>query len=284
MNIRIITDSACDMTCQEALNKNVDVIPLKTRIEGKEYLDGVDISYEEFYLKLESCKELPTTSQPSPYDFAALYEQTRLRGEQAVVITVSSRLSGTYQSASMALEGYENLIWIVDSKNVTIGQRVLVEYAVRLRDEGRNAMEIAEKLEQVKDNICLLGMLETLEYLVKGGRLSKAAGFAGTMLNIKPVLTLEDGVIKVLGKARGSRQSNNFLNETIEKRGGIDFSMPYILAYSGLDDALLRGYVENSRHLWETHARELPFATIGSTIGTHIGPGAIAVAFFTEKK
>ena len=283
MNVRIITDSASDFTCKEALEKGIDMIPLKTRFGSREYLDGVEISGEQFYEMLENADELPTTSQPSPFDYERVFLDVLQKGEEAVVITVSSRLSGTHQSARLAASPYENRVWVVDSENVTIGQRILVEYALQLRNEGKSAAQIVKSLEEIRGKVCLLGMLETLEYLVKGGRISKMAGFAGTMLNIKPVLTLEEGNIKMLGKARGSRQSNNFLNETIANRGGIDFAMPICLAYSGTDDALLKGYVQNSQHLWLGMTDNLPVSTIGSTIGTHVGPGAIAVAFFVAE-
>lgn len=147
---------------------------------------------------------------------------------------------------------------MVDSENVTAGERILLEYALRLRDRGLSAREIAEMLERAKKRVCLIARVDTLEYLMRGGRLSRTAAIAGTMLNIKPVIGLEDGEIKVFGKARGSRQSSNMLTEFIGKKGGIDFDMPLMLAYSGTDDALLKGYVDNSRPLWEGPGRQPP--------------------------
>ena len=155
-------------------------------------------------------------------------------------------------------------------------------YLLRVHPEGLSAREIAEMLERAKKRVCLIARVDTLEYLMRGGRLSRTAAIAGTMLNIKPVIGLEDGEIKVFGKARGSRQSSNMLTEFIGKKGGIDFDMPLMLAYSGTDDALLKGYVDNSRPLWEGRADSLPVSVVGSTIGTHAGPGAIAVAFFSR--
>ena len=283
MAVKLICDSACDLSQSEAKELDVIVLPLKTIIDGVEYLDGVTLSPQEFYDKLESCKQLPTTSQLSPAEFEDAFRVAVENGDEVVVVTLSSKLSGTLQSAVIAASELSGNIWIVDSENVTIGQQILLRYAVRLRDMGLAAREIAEQLNRVKSRICLLARMDTLEYLVRGGRLSKTAGFAGAILNIKPVISAVDGEIKVLGKARGSRQSDNMLTDFIQKKGGIDFDMPVMLAYSGTDDALLKGYIDNSRALWEGHLDSLPVTMIGSTISTHAGPGAIAVAFFAKE-
>ena len=279
MSVRLVGDSACDMTQAEAAALGVTVLPLKTLIDGVEYLDGVTITTEEFYDKLEHCKELPTTSQITPGEFEEAFRAGLEAGDEVVAITLSGKLSGTVQSANIAALDLDG-VWVVDSGSVTLGQNILLRYAVRLRDQGLSAREIVEELERIKPRIRLLARVDTLEYLMKGGRLSKTAAIAGTVLQIKPVLSVEDGVIKVLGKARGSRQSNNMLNEFIAKTGGVDFSMPVMLGFSGTDDALLKGYIDNSRAQWEGHLEPLPVTMIGSTISTHAGPGAIAVAFF----
>lgn len=283
MSVKLISDSACDMTQQEAKELEVMILPLKTTIDGVEYLDGVTITTEEFYEKLESCHTLPTTSQLSPAEFEDALRPITQAGDEAVVITLAGKLSGTFQSAAIAAAETGGQVRVVDSGNATIGQNILLRYAVRLRDRGLTGREIAEELEQVKPRICLLARVDTLEYLMRGGRLSKTAAIAGTVLHIKPVVSVEDGEIKVIGKARGSRQSNNMLTEFILKKGGIDFSMPVMLAFSGTDDALLKGYIDNSRTLWEGHLDSLPVTMIGSTISTHAGPGAIAVAFFAKE-
>lgn len=284
MSVKLISDSACDMTQRETGEKGVIILPVKTMIDGVEYLDGVTITTEEFYQKLETCRDLPTTSQPSPADFAAILEPVVAAGDEAVVITLAGKLSGTYQSAVIAAEDAKGGVWVVDSASATIGQNILLRYAIRLRDQGLTGGEIARELERVKGRVCLLARVDTLEYLMRGGRLSRTAAIAGTLLQIKPVISVEDGEIHVLGKARGSKQSDNMLTQFIEKTGGIDFDMPVMLAYSGTDDALLRGYVENSRRLWEGRLDDLPITMIGSTISTHAGPGAIAVAFFAKER
>lgn len=278
--VRIIIDSASDMTPEEAQALGLVFLPLTTWFGDREYLDGVTLRHEEFYAMLESSKEVPTTSQLTPYAYRQAYDQALREGAEVLVITLSGKLSGTAQSARLAAEECPGKVWVVDSENVTAGERILIDYAVRLRDQGLPAGEIARELEAVKKRICLVAVVDTLEYLMRGGRLSRTAAVAGTVLNIKPVIGIEDGQVVVLGKARGARRSSNLLTETIGKKGGIDFSMPFMLVYSGTDDTLLREYIEHSRDLWQAHVQELPISTIGSTIGTHAGPGAVGVAFF----
>lgn len=280
MSIRIITDSASDMTPAE--HPALRVLPLSVTFGTDVYMDGVDIDHQRFYEMLVERDELPKTGQVNPYAFSQAIAEVREAGDGAVIITVGAKLSGTNQSARTALaEAPGGDVYVVDSNNVTLGERVLVEYALRLVDEGRSAAQIAAAVEAVRDRVVVIGLLETLDYLVRGGRLSAAAGAVGTLLNVKPVVAVEDGLIVQLGKARGSKNGRNLLNQKVEKAGGIDFSMPLALGYTGLSDAVLKKYIEDSAALWAGHVEgELPIHTIGATIGTHVGPGAVAVAFF----
>lgn len=280
MSIRIITDSASDMSPAE--HPALRVLPLSVTFGTDVYMDGVDIDHQRFYEMLVERDELPKTGQVNPYAFSQAIAEAREAGDEAVIITVGAKLSGTNQSARTALaEAPGGDVYVVDSNNVTLGERVLVEYALRLVDEGQGAAQIAAAVEAVRDRVVVIGLLETLEYLVRGGRLSAAAGAVGTLLNVKPVVAAEDGLIVQLGKARGSKNGRNLLNQKVEKAGGIDFSMPLALGYTGLSDAVLKKYIEDSAALWAGHTEgELPVHTIGATIGTHVGPGAVAVAFF----
>lgn len=280
MSIRIITDSASDMTPAE--HPALRVLPLSVTFGTDVYMDGVDIDHQRFYEMLVERDELPKTGQVNPYAFSRAIAEAREAGDEAVIITVGAKLSGTNQSARTALaEAPGGDVFVVDSNNVTLGERVLVEYALRLVDEGCGAAQIAAAVEAVRDRVVVIGLLETLEYLVRGGRLSAAAGAVGTLLNVKPVVAAEDGLIVQLGKARGSKNGRNLLNQKVEKAGGVDFSMPLALGYTGLSDAVLKKYIEDSAALWAGHTEgELPIHTIGATIGTHVGPGAVAVAFF----
>ena len=194
------------------------------------------------------------------------------------MITVSSRLSGTYQSACIAAQDYEN-IRVVDSMNVSIASGVLALYALRCAENGMGLDDLARHLTEKREEIGLVAMVDTLEYLKKGGRISSAAAFAGGVLNIKPVLTCRDGVLAVIGKARGSKKANNLLAEQI-RQDNVDFSMPLLLGYTGLSDEMLRQYIQDSRYLWEGHVAGLDQVQLSSVVGTHAGPGAVAVAYF----
>ena len=239
------------------------------------------IDNRTFYEKLIESDVLPTTSQATPNDFIGAFETARQAGEAAVVITLASKFSGTYQSACIAAAEYDN-IYVVDSKSAAIGSGILAEYALECADKGMDAKTIAETLEKKRDEICLIALLDTLEYLKKGGRISKTVAFAGGLLNIKPVITVVDGEIQVIGKARGSKQGNNLLVQKIHESGGIDFDEPIILGYSGLSDSYLKKYVEDSRDIWQDKADSLDSTLICSVIGTHTGPGVVAVAFFKK--
>ena len=277
--VNIIVDSTADIT--EDVKERLTVVPLTLRFGDEEYIEGVTIQKKEFYQKLIESDVLPKTSQASPADFEDVFEKIVAAGESAVVITLSSKLSGTWQSAMIAAREYEDSVYVVDSRSVAIGAAILAKLALRLLDEGMGAREIAERLEKEREKICLIAMLDTLEYLKKGGRISAAAAFAGGVLSIKPVVCIRDGEIVILGKARGSKQGNNLLVSEIRKTGGIDFTKPILLGYTGLDDTLLQKYIEDSKALWEEGISSLETTMIGSVIGTHAGPGAVAVAFFS---
>ncbi len=282
MSVKIITDSACDITQERARELGIQVIPLVTVFGTEEYLDGVTLSSRQFFEKLIETDELPHTCQITPFRYEEVFREAAADGSDVICIVMSSKLSGSWQSAAVASSEFDGRVTAIDSENVCIGQQILVLYAVRLRDQGLTAQEIVAELEARKRDIRLLALLDTLEYLKKGGRISPAVAFAGELLSIKPVVSVEDGEVKLIGKARGSKSGNNLLKTFIGKSGGISFDMPYVLAYSGLSDCLLRKYIEDSRELWADRTAELPICPIGSTIGTHAGPGAIAVAFFEK--
>lgn len=325
MNIRIITDSAADVAAN--YRDRIRMVPLIVSFGDEEYLDGVNLTRDEFYKKLESGNVTPKTGQATPPAFEEVFSEVEAAGDAAIVITVSSALSGTYQSACIAAADHPN-IRVVDSRSVTIGQGILAAYACLRVDElagtpagtaasdknpglnegaclnegaGLNVStglnegaahndaagidisslldSLAEELTRMRDKICVLAMLDTLEYLKRGGRISKAAAFAGGMLNIKPVIEIRDGAVAILGKARGSKRANNFLNEQIA-RSGLDYALPVLLGYAGVSDGLLRQYITDSRALWEGKIVPLECAQIGTAVGTHAGPGTVAVAFF----
>ena len=279
MCVRIIVDSSTNVS--EKYREKIQFVPLTVRFGDKEYLDGVELSKHQFYEMLVESDALPTTSQATPAAFAEYLESVASAGDSAVVITLSSKLSGTYQSAVLAAEDYPN-IYVVDSQSVAIGTGVLAQYAVELAQQGMGAEEIAQVLTQQREKVCVVALLDTLEYLKKGGRISKTVAFAGGVLNIKPVVTVQDGAVALIGKARGSRNGNNLLVEKIREAGGVDFGRPVLLGYTGLSPTLLEKYVEDSKALWADHVDKLDGCLLCSVIGTHVGPGAVAVAFFRK--
>ena len=279
MKTRIIVDSTFDLLPQ--IKAQVHTVPLTVHFGQEEYIDGVTIDHKAFYEKLVETDVHPTTSQAAPAAFAREYEKAKAAGESAVVLTLSADFSGTYQSAVIAAEDYAD-IFVVDCGSVAIGGGILAERALQLLAQGLSAEAIAQRLEEEKSRIVIVALVDTLEYLKRGGRVSKTVAFAGTLLNIKPVLAVIAGQIHMLGKARGSKQGNNLLVQEIQKAGGVDFSMPVLLGYTGLSDALLQKYIEDSKFLWEGNLESLRYTTIGRVIGTHVGPGAVAVAFFKK--
>ena len=277
MKTRIIVDSTADLIPE--FKARVHTVPLTVHFGDEEYIDGVTIDHKTFYEKLIETDVLPSTSQATPAAFGDEFEKAAQAGEAAVVITLASKLSGTYQSAVIAAQDYEN-IYVVDSESAAIGGGILVELALQYLDAGMSAQEIAAKLEEEKQKIVIVALVDTLDYLKMGGRVSKTVAFAGALLNIKPVLAVTNGDIHMLGKARGSKQGNNLLVQEIEKAGGVDFTKPLLLGYTGLSDAMLLKYIEDSKHIWQAGVESVRYTTIGSVIGTHAGPGAVAVAFF----
>lgn len=279
MKTRIVVDSTADIL-PEYLNQ-IHTVPLTVSFGEEEYIDGVTIDHRTFYQKLIETDAMPSTSQASPAAFAEQYDQAAAADEEVVVITISSKLSGTYQSAMIAATGRSS-VYVVDSENASVGCGILVGLALRYLRDGMTASAIAEKLQEDKKKIVVIALLDTLEYLKRGGRISKAAAFAGGLLNIKPVISIADGEIQLLGKARGSKMGNNLLAQQIQKVGGIDFTKPVLLGYTGLSDVLLQKYIEDSSYLWSASLDAVRYVSIGSVIGAHAGPGAIAVAFFRK--
>lgn len=279
MSIHIITDSASDISASE--RENLTVLPMTITFDETEYQDGVNLTHREFYEKLIESDSLPVTSQIPPFRFEEAMRKVVDRGDTALVITMSGKLSGTWQSAMIAADNLTGSIYVVDSENVTIGQHILINYAFQLIDRGMSAPDIKAELDRAKKRIHLVALLDTLEYLKKGGRVSSAVAFAAGVLSIKPVIAVQEGEIVMLGKARGSKQANNLIAEQIAKTGSIDFSMPYLLGYTGFSDALIQKYAEDNAALWKHKTESLPIGSVGGTIGTHVGPGAIAVAWFS---
>ena len=279
MSIRIITDSASDI--EQGEFQNVQVLPMTISIDEKLYRDGIDITKDEFYHLLETSDTVPITSLVTPYQFEEAYDSVKAEGDEAIVITLSSRLSGTYQSATTAAKG-KPWISVIDSKNITASQRLLVLRAMQLALLGLSRKEIVDELEREKERIVIYAAVDTLDYLLKGGRISKSSALMGGFIGIKPILTVEDGELVPIGKVRGSKKSHAFLNQKIDEVGGIDFSMPYAVGYSGTDKRNLQKYLESNQQILESVPHSPIIVQIGSTVGTHAGPGTVFVTFFRK--
>lgn len=281
--LRIITDSAADFKPEVVEALKIEVLPLTIHFGDEEFYDGITITHEEFYNRLTSGEIFPKTSQVTPYQYEQLFKQVAEAGDTAVVVCLASKLSGTYQSACLAARHFEDRVLVVDSTNATVGEQILVRRACELRDQGLTAKEVADILEEEKKEICLLGSLDTLLYLKKGGRISPAVAMVGGMLGIKPIACIRDGEILVLGKARGSKNVSAMVNSCQQKEGDIDFDRPVALGYAGNSTELLERYLKDSENLHEGRLNDIPVSTIGSTIGTHVGPGTVILTYFRKK-
>ncbi len=279
MSIKILTDSTSDINKELAKELDITLVPLRVIFENEDYLDGVDITVDQFYERLVKAKVLPTTSQPTPEQFLPYYEAARDNSDTLIVITVASKLSGTYQSAQIAKDIVDYTdIHIIDSETVTLGLQLLVREALALRERGLPGDAIAKELEAVKKNIRLLALVESLEYLKKGGRLSSVSAFAGGLLNIKPIIEVKDGLVGVAGKARGLTGAYKKLAELITLNE-IDLNREICIGYSAGKDTM-NGFLEHSQH--NLGIQSFFESPIGSVVGTHAGPGACGIAFFTR--
>ena len=280
--IKILVDSASDLEKEEADTLGVAMIPMTIRFDNEEFYDGFDLTHREFFEKLPICEELPVTSQINEFRWEEEFNKLTEDGSEVIAITISSELSGTFACAQKAAEKFHNKVCVVDSLNASLGERILLDYALKLVEWGKPKEEIVNLLNEKKKKIQLLALLDTLKYLKKGGRISSVAAFTGELLSIKPVISIVDGKVKLVGKAIGSKKGNNLLMQLVEKCGGIDFDMPYAVGYSGLSDEVLKKYLSDSAYIWQGKTESVPSYQIGSTIGAHVGPGAIAVAFFAK--
>ncbi len=277
MGIRIITDSSADFELAAAKRRGVSVVSMSIQFGGASFLDGKSITHDLFYRLLQERKENPSTSQPTPADFLRVFEEAKAAKEPAVAILLSSALSGTLQSALIAKEmcGYDP-IYIVDSMTATAGIQILVNYACKLRDSGLPAPEIAEAVERIKDRVRIFAVIDTLEYLRRGGRLTGLQAGLGTMARLKPVIAVRDGKVVITGKALGTAAA---VKQMIKHLAGhpIDDAYPSYFLYSddkSREELLLPKLKEQNMLPLRLH-----YSSVGPTIGTHIGPGALGIAY-----
>ena len=279
--IRILTDSASDILPAEAEQLGVTVIPLNVTLEdGTVLRDGVDMTPTEYYGIMAQCRKLPTTSQPSPELFERFFTEAAAAGDEVIGIFLSHELSGTYQCAKLAADmaNVDNVIFI-DSENVCLGEAQLVRLAIRLREAGKTAGQIASVLEHAKEHLHLVAVIDDLKYLRKGGRLPAAVAVAGGMLGIKPLISIKEGKVAMAGKARGLPGAYVTLFKKIEEMGGINEAVPALAGYtvSTRETTPILTYLQDNLQTAEPLVQQ-----IGCVIGTHAGPGAFGLAFFDQ--
>ena len=279
--IRILTDSASDILPAEAEQLGITVIPLNVTLEdGTVLRDGVDMTPTEYYGIMAQCRKLPTTSQPSPELFERFFTEAAAAGDEVIGIFLSHELSGTYQCAKLAADmaNVDNVIFI-DSENVCLGEAQLVRLAIRLREAGKTAGQIASVLEHAKEHLHLVAVIDDLKYLRKGGRLPAAVAVAGGILGIKPLIAIKEGKVAMAGKARGLPGAYVALFKKIEEMGGINEAVPALAGYtvSTRETTPILTYLQDNLQTAEPLVQQ-----IGCVIGTHAGPGAFGLAFFDQ--
>lgn len=272
--IKFMVDSASDLKAERDLCDYF--VPVSINIDGKEYFDGIDIDSDTYYQKLKQSEHMPQTSQPSPQAFLRYFEEVRDSKDELIYFALSSKLSGTYQSAMLAKEisGYDK-IYIVDTRAVTHMIGILLKYAISLKNSGCLATEIVEQCEQLKSRIHVYAGLDTLEYLRRGGRLSNASAVVATIAHLKPIITVDtNGEVQSIGKTLGKGKAIKFIRDKI-KGYEIDPAFPIYSLFS---------YGEKNCAAFEKKLCEEGYGLserlqIGSAIGTHIGPDAYGVIF-----
>ena len=281
MAVRIITDSAADFDAAVAKRRRIDVVPMTVQFGSAAFLAGKNLSNEVFFQLLQEGKENPSTSQPTPAAFLRIFEEAKAAGDQVVAILISGALSGTLQSAEIAKGMCEyDPIYIVDSRSATAGMQILINLACKLRDSGLPAAAIAEEIDRLKDKVRIFAVIDTLEYLRRGGRLSGFQAGLGAVTRLKPTIAVRDGAVSIVGKSFGTAAAVKHLLKMLEEHP-IDDDFPSYFLYSddkGREELLLPKLREQGRL-----PRRLHYCGIGPAIGTHIGPGALGMAYIERE-
>ncbi|MCQ2742425.1 MAG: DegV family protein [Bacilli bacterium] len=282
--IRILTDSGCDISQEEAASLGITVLPINVRIKGKDYLDGVDLNPTQFYEFLKDVKsnnDLPKTSQVTPAIWEIEMAKAKENGDQIIAVSLGSGFSGGYNSLCLAVQEYEGIAYPVDSMNVSLGERAVVLLAKKLIDEGYSAEEVQKICAERAANLRVIASLDTLDFLKYGGRISKAVAFVGGILKIKPIVAVIDGHVKMVNKVRGSKFINKTLIEMVQKNGGVDETLPYCVGYTGLTTEFVDSFLKDAKGV--VNSGSLAINHIGPTIGTHVGPDCVCFAYWGKE-
>lgn len=276
--VRIFIDSAADFESDELKRINITCIPISVYFGDKEYLENINLTKKQFYELLMSKREFPNTSQPPPYAFESVLEKAKNDGDEAIIITISSALSGTYQGAVSAKNSlnYDDC-YVIDSRTASGGERILAEQAVKMRDEGKKAYEIADFLSDLRFKITLYACMDTLEYLYRGGRISHSVYTVGSVAHIKPILgVLQDGCAYISAKTLGMRRGMEYIYKRLKSEAP-DYRFPIYVMYTRnrKNGQMLAKYLYK-------HGITVPedsIINVGAVIGSHIGPEACGIVY-----
>ncbi|MDY2794602.1 DegV family protein [Peptostreptococcus porci] len=283
MGIKLVVDSSSEITQEESKEMGVYCLPLTVSFEEDMFRDGVDLSYDEFYDKLSEYESLPKTSQVTPYLYEEAFKEILSNGDIPVAITLSSEISGTYNSAILASNQFEEEIHIIDSLTTSCALKLIIKYALSIIDKYDDPVEFVNEIEKIKKKAKIFYLLDTLEYLYKGGRLSKFSALAGSILSIKPIISFDDsGKVVMVSKSRGWKKGISLLSDLVKESGEIDEKLGVILSYSGKDSSIVDSLKQKSESLFSLDVNAIPVTQIGCTIGTHAGPGTIGISYFTK--
>lgn len=283
MGIKLVVDSSSEITQEESKEMGVYCLPLTVSFEEDMFRDGVDLSYDEFYDKLSEYESLPKTSQVTPYLYEEAFKEILSNGDIPVAITLSSEISGTYNSAKLASNQFDEEIHVIDSLTTSCALKLIIKYALSIIDKYDDPVEFVNEIERIKKKVKIFYLLDTLEYLYKGGRLSKFSALAGSILSIKPIISFDDsGKVVMVSKSRGWKKGISLLSDLVKESGEIDEELGVILSYSGKDSSIVDSLKQKSEAIFSFDVNAIPVTQIGCTIGTHAGPGTIGISYFTK--
>ncbi len=279
MAIKIIVDSTSDIPADLIEKHGIEVVPLTVNFEDKCYLDKIEITSQEFFNKLAESEKLPTTSQASPGAFVEVFEKALEEGHEILGIFISTKFSGTCESARMAKDMVgSDKIHIIDSQTACLGACLLILEAVKLVNKGLDIKEIVKKIEEIKPKVSIYAGVDTLKYLEKGGRLSKGAATVGTLLNIKPILSVKNSSIESIDKVRGKNKVLKWLEDFIDSNVNIENRT--VAIYHSVNEELAKSLKNTLEEKY--NEKEIFIGEIGSVIGTHVGPNAIAIGYIED--
>lgn len=280
--LRIITDSAADITRAEAEAMQIAIVPLTITFPDGECPQETDEDFVIFYQRLASCRELPTTSQPPLESYLEKFSAAKEAGDDVLVLTLSSGLSGTVQSANTAKNvcSYDR-VFIVDTHQAISAQRMLVEHAVKLRDAGTSTEDIVLEMEALRDRVTVSGVIDTLEFLRKGGRIPASLAILGTAIKLKPVIALQGTVLQTIGKPLGRKAGIRMLHERFEKYPP-DPAFPILFGYTSEKEPT-QAFMAETIEKYHLESFECRLCLVGGVIGTHVGSGCIALCYVAQE-